>query len=105
MPTTSTAQQTREHGTIGHTLYGSPYGFSQDRGSDISQFLFLWLDSLVYSGGPSGVETKACVPSSLRSSSLPAAIWGFLLIAEAADPLVTTGIVMIVTAGAIASWR
>ncbi len=27
-------------GTMGHTLYDSPYGFSQDRGSDISKSLF-----------------------------------------------------------------
>ncbi len=27
-------------GIMGHTLYGSPYGFSQDRGSDISHACF-----------------------------------------------------------------
>ena len=69
--------------TVGHTLYGSPNGFSQDRGADISPPLFLWLHSLIYSDGLSGVETKACVPS-----ILPAVIWGFLLFA-----------------GAVASWR
>jgi drug/metabolite transporter (DMT)-like permease len=34
-----------------------------------------------------------------------AAIWGFLLFAETPGPLVTAGIILIVIAGAIASWR
>ena len=55
---------------MGHTLYGSPYGFPQDQGLDISQILFLWLDSLIYSCGPSGVEMKACVPSGPIASSM-----------------------------------
>jgi hypothetical protein len=51
--------QFKKTGTIGHT----PYGFSQDRDSDISHLPLLWPDSLVYFPAPGGVETKVCVPN------------------------------------------
>ena len=60
-------------GAMGHTLFG----FSQDRGSDSYQPLFLWLDSLIYSGGPSEVETQACVPSG--PTPVKAAILSYLI--------------------------